>query len=108
MRILTQSLSIGFVTMVTLFPFMVICAEAADSPWTTMASMPARDTFDFRAATVKEKIYVIVGAGWPDYRSANEEYDPETNSWTTKASMPTNRNYFAIATYQLKFCVFCF
>jgi hypothetical protein len=36
----------------------------------------------------------------------NEMYDPETDTWTTKAPMPTPRDYFAIAAYKNKiYCI---
>jgi N-acetylneuraminic acid mutarotase len=65
---------------------------------------------------VNGKIYAIGGTTAsgqypPDgYRGGfvgtNEEYDPATNTWTTKASMPTPRDYFAIAAYQNKiYCI---
>lgn len=62
------------------------------------------------------KIYAIggstaSGAYSPDisaggFVGTNEEYDPTTDTWTTKASMPTPRDYFAIAAYQNKiYCI---
>lgn len=65
---------------------------------------------------VNGKIYAIGGTTAsgqypPDISSGglvgtNEEYDPATNTWTTKASMPTPRDYFAIAAYQNKiYCI---
>jgi len=67
-------------------------------------------------AAVNGKIYAIggtVASGQypPDcYRGSfvgtNEQYDPATDTWTTKASMPTPRDYFAIAAYQNKiYCI---
>ncbi|MCL5876659.1 MAG: hypothetical protein M1540_02470 [Candidatus Bathyarchaeota archaeon] len=64
-------------------------------------------------AVVDNKIYAIGGDAregkWP-YRGSivgtNEEYDLATDTWTTKASMPTPRSEFAIATYQGK--IYCF
>jgi hypothetical protein len=36
----------------------------------------------------------------------NEEYNPTTDTWTTKASMPTPRIDFAITVYQGKiYCI---
>jgi len=65
---------------------------------------------------VNGKIYAIGGttAGGqypPDvsgggFVGTNEEYDPATDKWTYKASMPTPRDYFAIAAYQNKiYCI---
>jgi len=40
------------------------------------------------------------------YLGTNEEYDPETDMWTFKTSMPTPRIVFATATYQGKiYCI---
>ena len=67
-------------------------------------------------ATLNGKIYAIGGSIAsgpypPDFFAGgfvgtNEEYDPATDTWTTKASMPTPRDYFAIAAYQNKiYCI---
>jgi N-acetylneuraminic acid mutarotase len=55
-------------------------------------------------ATVNNKIYAIGGsngreAGTGRYLYLNyvSEYDPELNTWTSKASMPTPRSQFGIA-----------
>ncbi|MCK4739315.1 MAG: hypothetical protein KAT46_05145, partial [Deltaproteobacteria bacterium] len=64
----------------------------SDGVWTVKADMTtARQRHG--VAVVNNKIYVIggdAGDGSTVY-SANEEYDPATNSWTTKTSMPTPR-----------------
>ncbi|MDQ7799345.1 MAG: kelch repeat-containing protein [Candidatus Edwardsbacteria bacterium] len=49
----------------------------------------------FSAATVINKIYILGGFGFPNL---NEEYDPATGLWSTKADMPTKRVNFAVAT----------
>jgi N-acetylneuraminic acid mutarotase len=50
-------------------------------------------------ATVDGKIYAIV---W----GVNYEYDPSTNSWTTKTPMPTSRGSFATAVVENKiYCI---
>ena len=61
-------------------------------------------------AVVNRKIYAIGGSiasGTypPDvfnggFVGTNEEYDPTTDTWKTKVSMPTPRAHFAIAAYQ--------
>jgi N-acetylneuraminic acid mutarotase len=67
-------------------------------------------------AAVNGKIYAIGGSTAsgpyrPDafaggFVGTNEEYDPETDMWTTKASMPTSRDSFAIAAYKNKiYCI---
>jgi N-acetylneuraminic acid mutarotase len=55
-------------------------------------------------AAVNGKIYVIGGMNRGEL-DVNQEYDPETDTWKTKKSMPTKRSHFAIAVYDNK--VFC-
>ena len=44
--------------------------------------------------------------GYPDRLNVTEEYNPTTNTWTTKAEMPTPRFSFAIAVYHNKiYCI---
>jgi N-acetylneuraminic acid mutarotase len=56
-----------------------------------------------RVGVVDNKIYVLGGYDeeWKVLR-VNEVYDPATNTWTTKAPIPTSRADFAIAVYQNK------
>lgn len=64
--------------------------------WTEKKSMPSSRLY-FAVATCNNKIYVIGGglnpqASYaPDALSTNEVYDPLTDTWETKASMPTAR-----------------
>lgn len=79
--------------------------------WTEKAPMHmARSSLG--VAVVEDKIYAIGGDArggkWPytgSFVGTNEEYDPVTDTWTTKASMPTPRSDFAIVTYQNK--IYC-
>jgi N-acetylneuraminic acid mutarotase len=64
--------------------------------WTTMEPMPS--PVGGRAAVVNGKIYIIS-------KSVTFEYDPETDTWTNKTSMPTPRNGFAVAACQDKIYV---
>jgi N-acetylneuraminic acid mutarotase len=78
---------------------------AADS-WKALAPMPTRRGSPV-AAAVGDKIYVIGGATTPPGSKETvvhparphvsvatvEEYDPATNSWRQRASMPTPRNH---------------
>jgi hypothetical protein len=66
-------------------------------------------------AVVNDRIYAIGGStagGWSPgsatggYVGTNEEYDPSTDTWTFKKSMPTPREHFGIAVYKNKiYCI---
>ncbi|MGB8276072.1 MAG: kelch repeat-containing protein [Alphaproteobacteria bacterium] len=67
-------------------------------------------------AVVNGKIYAIGGDGGGlygaaygamlDYTNVTEEYDPATDMWAFKASMPTPRGHFGIAVYRNKiYCI---
>jgi N-acetylneuraminic acid mutarotase len=58
------------------------------------------------AAVANGKIYVMGGLNGPAFRNANQEYDPATNSWTTKASMPVARFAMGAATVNGKIYLF--
>jgi N-acetylneuraminic acid mutarotase len=71
--------------------------DPATDTWTTKAFMPTARAY-FGVAVYQDKIYVIGGyAGWDESKSVsvvcaiNEVYDPATNTWETKTSMPTER-----------------
>ena len=78
--------------------------DPATDTWTTKASMPTPRQ-SLGAATVNGRIYAIGGQQtdlpWnyteTNALSTNEEYDPATDSWTTKAPMPTARYGPAVA-----------
>lgn len=60
--------------------------------WTTKASMPTARR-QLVVATLNNKIYAIGGMSFTDpnnvtYSYKNEEYDPATDTWVTKAPMP--------------------
>ncbi len=89
--------------------------DTAEDTWTKKASMQQARA-GLGVAVVNGKIYAIGGSTAsgmypPDifaggFVGTNEEYDPETDTWTTKASMPTPRAHFAIAAYQNKiYCI---
>jgi N-acetylneuraminic acid mutarotase len=58
---------------------------------------------------VNGKIYAIGGLllhAFNTYSGVNEEYDPATDTWVNRASMPTPRANFGIAVYQNKiYCI---
>lgn len=75
--------------------------DPATDTWETKASMPTPRN-GMVANVVDGKIYVIGGgeeSGYPNYvgTSKNEVYDPETDTWTEKASIPTGVNRAASA-----------
>jgi N-acetylneuraminic acid mutarotase len=67
---------------------------AVEDTWTTKADMPTA-RFCLSTSVVDGKIYAIGGdlrgGGTPNSTSTVEEYDPVTNTWTTKADMLTAR-----------------
>jgi hypothetical protein len=90
-------------------------ADTAEDTWETKASMQQARA-GLGVAVVNGKIYAIGGSTAsgmypPDcfkggFVGTNEEYDPETDTWTYKASMPTPRDYFAVAAYGNKiYCI---
>ncbi len=64
--------------------------------WTTKAPMPTARS-GFAITVYQNKIYCIGGTIGDDetavtgFTGVNEVYDPEKNTWETKASMPTHR-----------------
>jgi len=84
--------------------------DPANDTWKALAPMPSKRGAA-AAAVVEGKIHVIGGAGVvpgsnePGIHPArahqvsglNEEYDPATNSWRTRAPMPTPRNHHVVA-----------
>jgi len=66
--------------------------DSAKNIWTTKMSMPTARG-DFAIAVLQDKIYAIGGltrsGQWTaELTGVNEVYDPATDSWTTKKSMP--------------------
>ena len=60
-------------------------------PWTTRASMPA-PRFGLAVGVVNGILYAVGGSGGDGgLQGAVLAYDPATNSWTTKAAVPTPR-----------------
>jgi N-acetylneuraminic acid mutarotase len=73
----------------------------ATNSWATRASLPSKQQFAAGGA-LQGKLYVAggvdftpPGGGLPRAMSTVRAYDPATNSWSTKASMPTARYYAA-------------
>jgi len=90
-------------------------APITENTWTNKASMNQARA-GLGVVAVNGKIYAIGGSTAsgtypPDmfyggFVGTNEEYDPTTDTWTTKVFMPTPRAYFAVAGYQNKiYCI---
>ena len=92
--------------------------DPAIDSWKALAPMPSKRGSAV-AATVNGKIYVIGGAAphpgssetalYParPHRSVDtvEEYDPKTNTWSQRSSMPTARNHAAVGVVNNKIYV---
>jgi N-acetylneuraminic acid mutarotase len=74
--------------------------DPATDTWTTRAPMPTARSGLGVAAASNGKIYAIGGhkySGWlPIFLSTVEEYDPATDTWTTRASMPRARDSLGV------------
>jgi N-acetylneuraminic acid mutarotase len=69
--------------------------DSATDTWNSRASMPTPRT-DFAIAVYKNKIYCISGKNDQEdlsgvYTDVNEVYDPATDTWEKKSSIPTPR-----------------
>jgi hypothetical protein len=67
--------------------------DPATDAWTFKTPMPT-PRYKFAIATYQNKVYCIGGitnwvSGEISYTGANEVYDPATDTWETKTSMPT-------------------
>ena len=92
--------------------------EPANDTWKALAPLPSKRGSP-SATVVNGKIYVIGGGGnFPGAKDTsihparahralgtNEVYDPATNTWETKAPMPTARNHAAIGAVNNKIYV---
>jgi N-acetylneuraminic acid mutarotase len=92
--------------------------DPANDNWKALAPMPSKRGSAV-AATVNGKMYVIGGAAVHPgsnepalhparpHRSVGtvEEYDPTTNTWSTRSSMPTARNHAAVGVVNNKIYV---
>jgi N-acetylneuraminic acid mutarotase len=98
--------------------FSVVAAtfsvSAAENFWTTKAPMNTTRV-GAGVATVNGMIYVMGGsqrhftsdtAFFYVTINSTEAYNPATDTWTEKTSMPTSRSYFGTAVYQNKiYCI---
>lgn len=78
---------------VSIFDTLQVYDPVSDS-WTTKAPMHT-SRYNAAAGVIDGKLYVVGGVVSPlgeDYATATlEVYDPVTDTWTTKAPMPTSR-----------------
>ena len=80
-------------------------AEVTENTWVSKAPMQ-QARYGLGVAVVNDKIYAIGGYAENGVVGTNEEYDPETDAWTYKTSMPTPMAEFATAVYQNKiYCI---
>ena len=87
-------------------------ADIVTDSWASRAPMH-QARYGLGVAVVNGKIYAIGGStlqGSPPYTGGivgtNEEYNPTTNTWVFKKSMPTPRMNFGIAVYNNKiYCI---
>ena len=80
-------------------------AQIPTSPWKKAAPFPEPDE-ELYGVTVNSKLYVIGGWGEGKARGANYEYDPATDKWTKKKSMPRPAHHAALAAARGKIYVF--
>jgi len=96
MKKITSILVLLSVLSLILTSLSIPLVWAADDFWVKMSDTPTEMQY-CGVAVVNGKICVI-GEG----DSFNYEYDPETDTWTSKTLMPTARSGFGTAVYQNK------
>ncbi len=80
--------------------------------WTAKAPMPTSRRW-FGTAALDGKVYAIGGTASYDpsngtvMSAANEAYDPATDTWTSKAAMPTARSQIGAQTVNGKIIITC-
>ena len=82
---------------------LTIAATARSQPagvgtWTTKSPLPAARN-ETIAVAVNDKIYLI-GGNFPRQKydvAVNEEYDPATDRWRSRAPMPSGLNHLGAA-----------
>ena len=79
-------------------------AQFGPSPWKKGAPFPEPDE-ELYGVPVNGKLYAIGGWGDGKGRGVNYEYDPATDKWTKKTSMPLPAHHAALATYNGKIYV---
>ena len=72
-------------------------ATASLGSWELLAPMPGGARQEFNVAALKGIVYAIGAFGTAADSSALEAYDPATNTWTTKASIPFSSDHPNVA-----------
>src|ERR1700722_19103043 len=80
-------------------------AQIPASPWKKGAPFPEPDE-ELYGVAIEGKLYVIGGWGEGKARGANFEYDPATDIWTKKKSMPRPAHHAALASSNGKIYAF--
>jgi N-acetylneuraminic acid mutarotase len=102
------SLSLILISLVIVFGFAQ--SNLTSDTWKSTAPMPTARA-QLGVAVVNGKIYAIGGSAndpevGPIVLNFTEEYDPLTDTWATKAPMPTARHSFGIAVFENKiYCI---
>ena len=109
-KTLALAIILVFLTASSTILAMPVSGATQENTWVEKAPMH-QARFGVGVIAVDGKIYAIGGTvasgGFiSSVLSTNEQYDPSTNTWVYKASMPTARVYFAIAAYENK--IYCF
>ena len=103
----SRILAVLFVVLLSFCSLTILNVKAQEEDsWTTLAPMQ-QERYGLGVETVKGRIYAIGGnnGSW-EAPNITEEYDPETNTWSTKAPMPGPMVSFASTTYNNK--IYCF
>jgi hypothetical protein len=106
---LALALVLVFLTISSIIVVLPVSgATETENTWVAKAPMQ-QARWGLGVIAVDGKIYAIGGTTSTGFISSvlstNEQYDPTTNTWVYKASMPTARVYFAIAAYENK--IYC-
>src|SRR5436190_22325135 len=104
MKVLQRRTAIASVMASLVFATAAL-AQMPTSPWKKAAPFPEPDE-ELYGVAVEGKLYVIGGWGEGKARGANYEYDPVTDKWTKKRSMPRPAHHAALATANSKIYVF--
>jgi hypothetical protein len=109
-KTLALALVLVFLTASSAILVIPVSGTTAENTWTTKAPMH-QARCGLGVIAIEGKVYAIGGTTSADSFIENvmgttEQYDPTTDVWIYKASMPTQRAFFAITSYQNKiYCI---